>query len=83
MMALTTASFGVPALKIAGARSVLQQLLLKGDDGAEHRFILDLVWRDYDAAVQEVGHSLCEFSSALRLKRRLVEHLRQSEQKLM
>lgn len=60
---------------VGGPEPVLQQFLLEANDGGEHGLALDLSGRDHDAAVHEVCHGVRQLTGALRLERRLVEHL--------
>lgn len=73
---LTSARFGAhEELRIRRLEPILQEFLLKADEGTEHGFILDLCGGDYNAAVHEIGHSVHQFSGALCLQSRLIEHL--------
>lgn len=75
-VALTPARLGVQAGRgIRGLEPVLQQFLLKADNRAEHRFVLDLSGRDDDAAVHEIDHGVRQLAGTLRLKHCLIEHL--------
>lgn len=76
LIVFTPARSGVQAEHgIIGLGSVLQQLLLKADNGAKHRFVLDLCGRDDNAAVHEVVQGVLQLKVAPCLKRCLIENL--------
>lgn len=60
---------------VGRAESILQHLLLEGDDGLQHGLVLDLGGRDHDAAVHEVCDGIGHLLVSLGQVRLQAEHL--------